>query len=315
MTDSVTPAISAVEWLSAKEVLGGEASDFTPWLLRPESMQILGAALKLDELTPVQGESQVLGKRLDILASALDENGDEIPVCIENQYGMSDADHLGRLVAYLAHQGRGRAVWVVEQAHDAYVAGVRFLNRTSTDDAGYYLVQVRFTHGPAGSYQVHFEVLAAPSAWERTGKVGGLAPKTPNEPKIAYLEAIHEMTKPGLLGAGFASLNTHARGAYLWIRWPTTLWYSRFARRLDIRVTKTEAMVVLYAARLEHRSANTAVMTALNDRYAATVAGGSRLGRKSTGSLPDPVAARRCGLRSRVRATTVVTREPRPSGR
>jgi hypothetical protein len=68
------------------------------------------------------------------LATATDENGEEIPVCIENQYGVSDGDHLGRLIAYLAQHERGRGVWIVEHAHDAFVAAVRFLNRTSTDD-------------------------------------------------------------------------------------------------------------------------------------------------------------------------------------
>lgn len=54
MTDfGKLPNISAVQWLSAKEVLGGEASDLTPWLLRAESMQILGGALKLEDLTGV----------------------------------------------------------------------------------------------------------------------------------------------------------------------------------------------------------------------------------------------------------------------
>lgn len=98
----VFPKITPIPWLSAKEVLGGEASDFTPWLQLPDSLEILGAALKLDDLTAIATEHNALGKRLDILARALDEDGEEIPVCIENQYGMSDADHLGRLIAYLA---------------------------------------------------------------------------------------------------------------------------------------------------------------------------------------------------------------------
>jgi len=285
--DGGPPLISAVHWLSAKDVLGGEASDFTPWLLQPSSMQILGAALKLEELSGVTAELNVLGKRLDILATALDENGDEIPVCIENQYGMSDASHLGRLVAYLAHQGRGRAVWVVEQAHDAYVAAVRFLNRTSTDEVGYYLVEVRFTHGAAGSYQVHFEVLAAPIAWER-GTKGGGGVKPLNEPKVVYLTAIHEAVKPSLLGAGFPGMNTHARGAYLWITWPKTLWFHRFAPRLDIRVTQTAVMVVVYVWTLSTREANSIAMGFLEERYGDAVADGVPEGSNITWSAAGP---------------------------
>jgi len=264
------PKVSAVQWLAAKDVLGGEASDFTPWLMQQESMNILAAALKLDDLTPVAAELNVLGKRLDILATAQDENGEDIAVCIENQYGMSDASHLGRLIAYLANQGRGRAVWVVEQAHDAFVAAVRFLNRTSDEDAGYYLAQVRFTHGPGDSYQVHFEVLAAPIAWERGTKAGNAVAK-PNEPKVAYLEAIHEGARAALLGAGFPSLNTHARGAYLWVRWPSSLWFRRFGTMLNIRVTRTAVAVAVFVRALPTRAANAAAMEIMQSHYAERI--------------------------------------------
>jgi len=271
--DSRFPAITAVEWLSAKEVLGGEATDFTPWLQQPQSMELLGADLKLEDLSAVAVEHNVLGKRLDILATALDENGEEIPVCIENQYGESDADHLGRLIAYLAQQDRGRAVWVVERAHDAFIAAVRFLNRTSSDEVGYYLVQVRFTHGPGGGHQVHFEVLAAPIAWERTGKArhGGARPA--NTSKIGYLEEIHELVRSGLLSAGFVSTYTHAHGSYLRITWPVDLWYRTFARWVDIKVTRSATRVCLYVSSFSSREANTAAMRILHDRYGSLIEG------------------------------------------
>lgn len=264
------PSITAVTWLPAREVLGGEATDFTPWLRQESSLEILGTGLRLDELTAVAAEHNVLGKRLDILARALDENGEEVPVCIENQYGMSDADHLGRLIAYLAQHERGRAVWVVEHAHDAFVAGVRFLNRTSTEDVGYYLVQVRFTHGVDGGYQVHFEVLAAPIAWEGPGRRG--TPSAVNHPKVKYLEAVHQLVRPALLAAGFPSLNTHARGNYLWIRWPADLWIRRFSRRLDIRVTKDLAMVAVYITAFATQEANGVAAEILRERYSLGLA-------------------------------------------
>jgi hypothetical protein len=261
------PEISAVQWLPAKAVLGGEATDFTPWLQQPSSLAILGDALKLEDLTAVAAEHNVLGKRLDILATALDESGEEVAVCIENQYGMSDPDHLGRLIAYLAQHERGRAVWVVERAHDAFVAAVRFLNRTSSEDVGYYLVQVRFTHGTSGSYQVHFEVLAAPIAWEKGGKKGGLSKKPVNTSKKTYLDAIHEKIGDALLDAGFSSANTHARGAYLWVRWPLNLWFRSFARRLDIRANRDDMVVAVFVNAFNTKEANTAAIDVLRELY------------------------------------------------
>jgi hypothetical protein len=72
-TDSRFPANTPVSWLAASEVLGGEASDFTPWLEQPENLQLLGEALHLDELSSVAREHNVAGMRLDILASAFDD--------------------------------------------------------------------------------------------------------------------------------------------------------------------------------------------------------------------------------------------------
>lgn len=255
---STFPTVTAVTWLPAKSVLGGEATDFTPWLAQPHILSLLGDALKLENLSTVAQEHPVLGKRLDILATAEDESGDEVPVCIENQYGISDASHLGRLIAYLAQHESGRAVWIVEEAHDAYVAAVRFLNRTASDEVGYYLVQVRFTHGADSGYQVHFEVLAAPIAWE---KPSGGAKKPVNQGKVAWIRALHDLIRPATLGLGFPSMNAHARGAYIWVRWPDQAWIHALGRNLSIRARKDSMLVAVsvhsYATREDNRTAVT----------------------------------------------------------
>ena len=276
----VFPTITSIPWVPAKDVLGGEASDFTPWLQQPGNLEVLGAALKLDELTAVATEHNVLGKRLDILARALDEDGEEIPVCIENQYGVSDANHLGRLIAYLAQQERGRAVWVVERAHDAFIAGVRFLNRTSTDEVGYYLVEVRFTPAPNGTFYVHYEVLAAPVAGEGSGRKGGAAALV-NPTKVEFLNNVLELVRPELTRAGFPAMNTHARGHYLWMSWPTGLWFRTFAKRLDMRVNKSSALLALFINGFATKEANAAgaevLRDALGDRLTAAVPPGTEI--------------------------------------
>ena len=263
------PAISEVTWLPARAVLGGEASDFTPWLAQPSVLEMLGTALKLEGLTAVRQEHPVLGKRLDILATAEDERGEEVAVCIENQYGMSDADHLGRLIAYLAQHETGRAVWVVEVAHDAYVAAVRFLNRTSTEDVGYYLVQVRFTHGSGNTYQVHFEVLAAPIAWERpTARTR----RPINLARVDWVRALFDTIHPGLLGAGFPSLNMHVRGNYIGVRWPKDVWIREQGRRLSVRATRGSLIVAVNLMSYASREANAVAVSILQSEIGEIVA-------------------------------------------
>lgn len=268
-----SPTITPVSWLLARDVLGSEAGDFTPWLALPSSLQALGRALRLDDLTAVAQEHNVLGKRLDILATAGDENGDDIPVCIENQYGMSDADHLGRLIAYLAQQERDRAVWVVEEAHDAFVAAVRFLNRTSSEEVGYYLVLVRFTHGPNGSYQVFFDVLAAPIAWERPARRGhGSQPI--NTTKVAWMQALFHALEPDLLGAGYTSVGLHRRGSYVWSRLPTDVWLHAFGPRLLVRCTRQDQQVIVYSRAFSSREANSAAITIMEETYGTSLGDG-----------------------------------------
>jgi hypothetical protein len=263
------PTITPVQWLAAREVLGGEASDFTPWLSQPENLEAFGVALRLDDLTATASEHNVLGKRLDILATAADEDGEEIAVCIENQYGTTDGDHLGRLIAYLAQHERGRAVWVVEHAHDAFVAAVRFLNRTSSDEVGYFLVQVRFTHGAEGAYQVHYEVLAAPIAWERPTR---RAARPLNMTKVGHVLALRDAIQPELLDLGFPNMNAHARGAYIWVRWPLDLWYRDYAKRLFVRVRKNSTAVAVFVNAFATRQANSEAITVLKDEYSDELA-------------------------------------------
>ena len=101
------PNISSMQWLNARDVLPGEATHFTPWLA--DNLDLLADAADLSELTQVDTEVAVAEKRLDILASGIDGDGDVIPVIIENQYGVTDHRHLGQVITYLAQQQHGLA--------------------------------------------------------------------------------------------------------------------------------------------------------------------------------------------------------------
>lgn len=55
--------------------------------------------LDLGELELVRTESAVESYRVDVLATGTDASGEKVAVVIENQYGRSDHDHLGKLVS------------------------------------------------------------------------------------------------------------------------------------------------------------------------------------------------------------------------
>jgi hypothetical protein len=259
--------------LPARDVLAREADDFTPWLAT--NLDILAAALGLETLEAVATESAVGDYRLDILARGVETDGSEIPVCIENQYGGTDHRHLGQLVTYLAQQGRGLAVWVVEEASAAHIAAVEFLNRVSDDTVGFVLVRCRFTRGADAVFQVHFEPLARPNSFtkdsrRRRGAIADSAGSTPASrgPRKAFLDAVLPYVREPLLQAGFLSMNVHATGSYIWVRWPADVWIAAACSGyLHLRVTRAHASVNVHVNTFDTREANAAALDVMHDVY------------------------------------------------
>lgn len=260
------PRIRAVHWLAARDVLGGEASHFTPWL--SENLDILAEAIGLAELNLIETESAVGEKRLDILATGVDEDGHERPVVIENQYGISNHRHLGQLVTYLAQQGKGLAVWVVEEYSQAHVAAAEFLNRTSGPEIGYFLIRTRFTPGADGVYQVHFEVAVRPNEFLRRGRRRTVPEEARpvNLPKKQYLAAVLDIVKGRLHEAGFRGISMHARGAYIHMRFPERLDVSSWSG-LTVRARRSDVAVRLHLQGFESREENSAALDVLKSRY------------------------------------------------
>jgi hypothetical protein len=261
------PRIRPVRWVPAREVLGSEAGSFTPWLA--DNLDALADAIGLTELNLVETESSVLEKRLDILATGIDDDGRERPVAVENQYGISNHDHLGKLVTYLAQQGRGLAVWVVEEYSEAHLAAVEFLNRTSVGEAGYVLVRVRFTAAAQDEYQVHFEVAARPNEFVRHGRRRAPSadePRQINLEKKQYLADLLARIAQPLKDAGYRLYGMHRRGAYIHMRLPADLDVAAWSR-LSVRATKTKVSVRLHLNGFESREENSAALDVLRDCY------------------------------------------------
>jgi hypothetical protein len=104
---------------------GGEATKMTPELA--SNIAVLDEPL-LCRMVPDQSEMEInlIDRYLDILAAAeLPTTGEEIPVAIENQYGMADPDHFGRLVGwYMPETGAPMGVLIAESFSPQLVKAV-----------------------------------------------------------------------------------------------------------------------------------------------------------------------------------------------
>lgn len=259
--------ITPVEWLPAKSVVGGEATDFTPWL--GGNLHLLQEVLGLDELILREIEADVQGKSLDILARGVDQDGNEFPVVIENQYGVTDHRHLGQLVTYLAQYGPGYAVWIVEDGHPALLTALDFLNRTSPDDVNYFLVRVRFTHGSDGGHQVDFQLLIRPDIAAKPRRAGRSKSAKPNEDKVNYLSGVLDRVKPVLEASGYKSVSMHPNGSYIEMRVPIPA-LDAWDVRVKIFANRDESTVRLYVVNQKlDRAHNSAALDVIRGRYGA----------------------------------------------
>lgn len=220
-THSTLPVISPMRWVPARDVLGHEAHDFTPWLAA--NIDLLAETLGLDTLELEATEWKVESFALDVLARGSDADG-EVTVVIENQYGATDHRHLGQLLTYAAHAaargGRVLAVWLIEEVRPAHLAAVEFLNRVAAEGAvfGIVLLRVRFAPAPEG-WHVHFEVESAPNAFltqpsPGTSRGGSRAGVT----KAEFIDAVASHLDPVLQTAGMhrrsEGLRRHGAAAY-----------------------------------------------------------------------------------------------------
>ncbi len=113
-------------------------------------------------------------------------------------------------------------------------------------------------------------MLAAPIAGEGSGRSSS-APKA-NVSKIAYLQRIHELVRAPLLAGGFPNMNTHAHGSYLWLRWPDGFWLAPFSLRMDIRVTRSDAVVALVLTGFGSKAANARAGLVLREHFESDLA-------------------------------------------
>lgn len=242
MTEPALPKIRRLEWADIRSVLPNEAHHFTPWIA--ENLDMLADVIGLDDLQAEATEWSVDEFRLDVLATGRDADGDEIVVVIENQYGSTDHDHLGKLVTYAARaEATGErllAIWTVETARPAHLAAVEFLNRISPASIGWMIIAPRFIPGPDGEHLVHFDVLAEPNEFLRSTPARAV---TVNPDKVEFMTSLAESASADLEELGFRNTWCDSKGRMIRIYLPADL---PAASWVELRVlsTKTQTRFV-----------------------------------------------------------------------
>ena len=155
--------LGKLERVDIRKVWPIESSDFTPWLAK--HLDQLGDVLKLDfdpeTLTEVRTEVSVGSFSADVVAE--DTSGNKY--LIENQYGNTDHDHLGKMITYAAGLGASTIIWVSEYVREEHQKAIEFLNNGTTSDLNFFLVQIEALCIGDSKPAPHFTVIEQPNAW------------------------------------------------------------------------------------------------------------------------------------------------------
>ncbi|GHU92965.1 hypothetical protein FACS189479_03320 [Spirochaetia bacterium] len=140
-----------------------EDTNFTPWLA-DEGLEILSheIGIKLKKL----GTEEPVGKYfLDILAE--DEDTGE-KVIIENKYGETDHDHIGKLLTYAAGFDAKTLILIAEKFSSEHRAALDFLNANSEIKIFGLEIKVKVVND--NDFIPEFDVVSSPNDWTETMK-------------------------------------------------------------------------------------------------------------------------------------------------
>lgn len=156
-------AVGKIQRVPIRDAFPHEAHNFTVWL--ENNIDALSDSLGF-ELTVEQREKSVGSFNVDLFCS--DEHGRY--VIIENQLERTDHNHLGQLMTYLVNLEANTAIWVATEIRPEHERVIDWLNEMTSEDMGFYAVQVEAIRIENSPYAPLFTVMAQPD--EQTRQIG-----------------------------------------------------------------------------------------------------------------------------------------------
>lgn len=163
--------LGRLERVELRNIWLSEATEFTPWLARPENLAVLADAVGF-ELELEAQERNVGPFRADILCKDV-ETGHW--VLIENQLEKTDHTHLGQLLTYASGLQAVTIIWIAAKFTEQHRATLDWLNEITDDRFGFFGLEVelwRIGESPAAP---KFNIISKPNDWARDVTVAARA--------------------------------------------------------------------------------------------------------------------------------------------
>ncbi len=158
------PDFGVLVTVPIRTVWANEARDFTPWLA--ENIGALGESIGMD-LELVQREADIGDFSLDLLAKDLSTGRH---VVVENQFGATNHDHLGKLLTYAAGVDASAVVWIAESLRDEHRQVIEWLNRRTDTGLHFFAVVVELLRIDSSRPAAVFMSVVARNEWQESAR-------------------------------------------------------------------------------------------------------------------------------------------------
>lgn len=159
---TATP-LGRLERVDLRQIWTTEATEFTPWLARPENLSVLGETLGID--LELEAQEKAVGPfRADILCKDI---GTDSWVLVENQLERTDHTHLGQLLTYASGLEAVTIVWIAARFTDEHRSTLDWLNKITDESFRFFGLEVelwRIGDSPAAP---KFNIISKPNDWSR----------------------------------------------------------------------------------------------------------------------------------------------------
>lgn len=149
-----------------RDVWAHEATNFTPWLLILDNVDVLSDLLGMD-LVLERAEHPVGGFSLDLLGH--DEATGQV-VIVENQLEISDHTHLGQILTYAAGTNPTTIVWIATGFRSEHRAAIDWLNERTDENTRFFGVEIQVVRIGDSIPAPAFKLVAQPNDWGKQVK-------------------------------------------------------------------------------------------------------------------------------------------------
>lgn len=154
--------IGKLEDIDIRKVWPTEDKQFTPWIAKNINLISEKIGVSLED---VSIESRVGSFSADLVCRESITNN---PVIIENQFGDSNHDHLGKLLTYTSGKKAKIAIWIAEKFRDEHIATLEYLNEISKEDGiSLFAIEIHVKKIGDSLPAPEFDIIVKPNKWSK----------------------------------------------------------------------------------------------------------------------------------------------------